>query len=158
MQLLNELRNSQNQLHMRKNILILVHESRPLRHINTKALLTLIQNSNTLQSHSVNYLTIWTPNLGACIICNIPNMPRFGSSILNVGAINHVCYSNKFFQCLKIIKHAILKFPNDCITSSHFAWTILFDQNLYLNDVLYVPIIFSISLMCLNLHKICNAN
>jgi hypothetical protein len=59
-----------------------------------KALLALLQGSNTLQSHNVNQLTTGNPG----IICIFTNSHDSYTFILDTGAIDHVCFSDKSFS------------------------------------------------------------
>lgn len=79
-----------------------------------KALLALLQNSNTLPSHSVNHMTTNSP-LGTSIICTIPTLIKLETFILDTGANDHVCYSRKKIQCLTRVNPIKIKLPNGSI-------------------------------------------
>jgi hypothetical protein len=99
-----------------------------------KALLALLQGSQALPSHSLNHVTT---NSG--ILCTIPSSSESDSFILDTGATDHICFSLKFFQCIKRIPPINLKLPNGTIVSTSYAGTIVFDKHLYLTDALYFP-------------------
>jgi hypothetical protein len=102
-----------------------------------KALLALLQGSSSLHPHSLNHIT--STSDGAGILCTVPNLANSDHFILDTGATDHVCFSIKFFQCLKRVKPIHIKLPNGTIVSTCYAGTIIFDKNLYLTDVLYFP-------------------
>jgi hypothetical protein len=103
-----------------------------------KALLALLQGSSIAPSHSVNHLSS-NPNLGTGIICSIQNSQKLESFILDTGATDHVCFSIKFFQCLKRIKPITIKLPNGSSVTTCFVGSILFTSKFHLTDVLYIP-------------------
>jgi len=84
----------------------------------------------------VNHLT--TQPSGTGIICTLPNIPKIESFILDSGATDHVCFSQHSFQCLKKINPVHIKLPNGSLVTTSLAGTIVFNQNFYLNDVLYL--------------------
>lgn len=68
-----------------------------------KALLALLQGASSLQNHNINHLKTQL-DIGLGIICIILNTHRPENFILDTDATNHVCYTRKFFQCMKTIK------------------------------------------------------
>ncbi|KAK2437637.1 putative mitochondrial protein [Trifolium repens] len=116
-----------------------------------KALLALLQGSNTLQSHSINHVTT---NTG--ILCTIPFSSKSNHFILNTGATDHICFDLNFFQCMKQISPINLKLPNGSLVTTCFSGTVYFDQHFYLTDVLYFPNfsfnLISVPKLTLNLH------
>jgi len=114
-----------------------------------KALIALLQGSSSSSSHSVNHLTTQIPGTG--ILCTLPNIPKIESFILDSGATDHVCFSQHFFQCLKKINPVHIKLPNGSLVTTSLAGTIVFNQNFYLNDVLYLP---QFSFNLISVHKL----
>ncbi|KAK2388029.1 putative mitochondrial protein [Trifolium repens] len=116
-----------------------------------KALLALLQGSNTLQSHSINHVTTITG-----VLCTIPLSSNSSHFILDTGATDHICFDLKFFQCIKQISPINLKLPNGTLVTTCFAGTVYFDQHFYLTGVLYFPNfsfnLISVPKLTLNLH------
>jgi len=103
-----------------------------------KALLAFLQNSSTLQPHSLNDIT--TNNaLGSWIICIIPSLPKYDTFILYIGATYHMCFSRKKIQCMKRVNPINIKLPNGSMVSTSFTGTIVFSPDFYLTEVLYFP-------------------
>lgn len=84
-----------------------------------KSFLALLQGSSHLRPHSVNPL-ISKPNLGMSIIRITRNTPKSEIFILDIGAIDHVCYTRKKFHCLKRIKYITIKLPNGDLVTTYF--------------------------------------
>jgi hypothetical protein len=103
-----------------------------------QALLALLQNSTSISSHNVNQLST-KPYNSTGIICTFPTTHKSECFILDTGATDHVCFSKSFFQCIRKIKPITIKLPNGSVISTCYAGSIVFDNQFFLTDVLYIP-------------------
>lgn len=113
-----------------------------------KALLNLLQNMK--KSHSINQITSMPGTNSAVgpsdndnsgnVICNISHNPKDENWILDTGATNHICHSLSKFHSYKRVSPTLVKLPNGSNIMTQIFGTIYFSENLYLNDVLYIPI------------------
>ncbi|XP_004515732.1 uncharacterized protein [Cicer arietinum] len=104
------------------------------------ALLALIQASTSSSTSTVNQLQHSPPiNLGNSFSHQISNLVSNHSWIMDTGATDHVCFSANMFQSIKRIQPVSIKLPNGSLIIAQFVGTIFFNNDFYLNDVLYLP-------------------
>lgn len=75
----------------------------------------------------------------AGIVCSVSQHQTLSSWILDIGAIAHVCHSRVKFQCHRRIRLVLVNLPDGSQMTSHMAETVLFSNQLFLHDVLYIP-------------------
>ena len=91
-----------------------------------KALLSLLQQtSQASSSHTTNQLISFHKNGNSGIFCATLHAysSNINSWVLDSGAIDHVCFSQTQFQCLKQIRPILVKLPDGsqiCLVYSFF--------------------------------------
>lgn len=105
----------------------------PDQHKVLKVFLHGTSSSSSSHAHNINYLITQIGN-GRGIICNIPNSHRPKKFIIDTSAIDHICHTKDFFQCIKRINHMTIKLPNEALITTNYVGTIHFDKYLFIID------------------------
>ncbi|XP_057760211.1 uncharacterized protein LOC130980565 [Arachis stenosperma] len=114
------------------------------------ALLALLSKEEQKPSHSADphKEPLPTPHLGKLVhimhftsnilALNVSNK-KFASWVTDTGATDHVSYSLNDFHTYHEIAPILVKLPNGALAISKIAETIIFTNELYLVDALYIP-------------------
>lgn len=73
------------------------------------------------------------------IFCNASHSSKIENWILDTGVTNHICHSLSKFHSYKRIEPVFVKLPNGSNILTQHSGTVYFSENLFLNNVLYIP-------------------
>lgn len=108
-----------------------------------QALLALLNQPATTSNSTVHHLnTSYTSSSG-----NINLLPSNShvdhSWILDIGSTYHVCHSKDMFTYFIDIKQITVRLPDGNVIQTQYVGTVIFTNDFYLSDVLYIPSFFT---------------
>ncbi|XP_019420691.1 PREDICTED: uncharacterized protein LOC109330875 [Lupinus angustifolius] len=110
------------------------------------ALKNMIQESMKQTPHTTNDVNSLSASIHALdstdsgkSLNSLSHKIIFDGWILDSGATDHVCHSMSLYLNFKRIKPLLIALPNGNQVTTHHSGTIVFSNDLYLTNVLYVP-------------------